>query len=390
MWTASGVMMLCSWLSYVDRQMLAVLSPTILSDTGMNVEEYTTVVAWFSYAYMVANPLWGLLLDYLGVRRGMLAAVGLWTVASASHAVMGGYAGFAAARGLLGLGEGATFPGGFRTSMESLPVDRRARGLALSYSGGSLGAILAPLMVVPVAVAFGWRAAFVVTGVLGSLWLVAWWMTARAPYLPAAAGERPKILWPRPWEGRFWRLVSAYAVGAFGLGPILYLAPLYLERVRGVTQAELGTILWIPPLGWEVGYFFWGWLSDRFQAERHPLPIYAALAVLSLPLAAVTFAGSVAAVMGIFFWAMFVAAGYIVVSLRAGAREYPAGQTAMVAGIAAGSWSALVAVILPVLGGWFDRELYQQTFVVVSAMPAVGTLAWWAFAKLGGGEDQAA
>ena len=59
MWTASGVMMLCSWLSYVDRQMLAVLSPTILNDTGMSVATYTTVVAWFSYAYMFANPLWG-------------------------------------------------------------------------------------------------------------------------------------------------------------------------------------------------------------------------------------------------------------------------------------------------------------------------------------------
>ena len=383
MWTASGVMMLCSWLSYVDRQMLAVLSPTILADTGMSVERYTTVVAWFSYAYMIANPLWGLLLDYVGVRRGMFLAVGLWSVASGSHALMGGFAGFAAARAVLGLGEGATFPGGFRTAMESLPENRRARGLALSYSGGSLGAILTPLMVVPIAAAFGWRASFLLTAGLGAAWLLVWWLAARPPYLPQARHERPRILWPNPLQRRFWSLVFAYAVGAFGLGPILYLAPVYLERARGVTQSELGTLLWIPPLGWEVGYFAWGWISDRYKAEQRPLPIYGVLAALSLPLAAVTFAGSVAAVMAIFFWAMFIAAGFIVVSLRAGAREYPREQTAMVAGIAAGSWSALVAVVLPVLGGWFDRQLYQQTFVVVSLMPATGAVACWAIARLG-------
>lgn len=380
MWTASAAMMLCSWLSYVDRQMLAVLSPTILADTGMSVERYATVVACFSWAYMIANPLWGVLLDYAGVRVGMLVAVGVWSAASGSHAFLAGFAGFAAARAVLGLGEGATFPGGFRTAMDSLPPNRRARGLALSYSGGSLGAILTPLIVVPVAGAFGWRAAFLLTAALGAMWLAAWWRLARPPYLPKVRRERPQWVWPNPLERRFWSLVSAYAVGAFGLGPILYLAPVYLERARGLTQAELGRLLWIPPLGWEVGYFTWGWISDRWQVDRRPLPVYGALALLSLPLAAVTMTGGVALVMALFFWAMFVAAGFIVVALRAAARAYPRQQTAMVAGIAAGSWSALVAVLLPLLGEWFDRRLYQQTFLLVSLMPAAGAAACWALA----------
>ncbi|MEP6962613.1 MAG: MFS transporter, partial [Acidobacteriota bacterium] len=110
MWVGSFVMMACSWLSYVDRQILAVLSPTILADTGMSTQTYATVVSAFSFAYMIGNPLWGSLLDYIGLRVGMLIAVGIWTVASASHAAMGGFWGFAAARALLGFGEGATFP----------------------------------------------------------------------------------------------------------------------------------------------------------------------------------------------------------------------------------------------------------------------------------------
>jgi ACS family hexuronate transporter-like MFS transporter len=183
---------------------------------------------------------------------------------------------------------------------------------------------------------------------------------------------------PNPFERRFWALVSAYAVGAFALGPILYLAPLYLNRALGVSQSELGTLLWIPPLGWEVGYFFWGWASDKWVAQtEYPLGFYSLLTVLGLPLAAVTLTESAIGASLLFFWAMFVTAGFIVIGLRSGARMYPEGQTSLVAGMAAGSWSALVAVLLPVLGGWFDQKLYAQTFVVVAGMPVLGTFAWW-------------
>src|SRR5882762_1464154 len=125
MWTASVAMMGCSWLSYVDRQALAVLSPVILADTGMSAEHYAEVVSAFSIAYMLANPLWGSVLDYVGLRAGMLMAVALWSAASASHAWMSGFLGFAAVRTLLGFGEGATFPGGLRAAMDSLPPHRQ-------------------------------------------------------------------------------------------------------------------------------------------------------------------------------------------------------------------------------------------------------------------------
>lgn len=387
-WTASFVMMACSWLSYVDRQILAVLSPTILSDTGMSAESYATVVSAFSVAYMIANPLWGSAIDYFGLRLGMFVAVGLWTIASASHAFMAGAIGFGVARAFLGFGEGATFPGGFRTAMDSLPPSKQARGIAISYSGGSLGAILAPVMVVPVAARFGWRAAFLVTGVLGLIWLAVWWFTARPPYLPMRERKPSRIAWPNIFERRFWCLVSAYAVGAFALGPILYLAPLYLNRALGVSQTDLGKLLWVPPLGWEAGYFFWGWISDRFPAQvERPLGLYVLLTVLGFPLATATLTSSPVVAVLIFFGAMFVTAGFIVVGLRSGARMYPEGQTSMVAGMAAGSWSALVAVVLPILGAWFDQQRYATTFTVVSLMPVLGTFAWWIIMRNTGNHD---
>jgi ACS family hexuronate transporter-like MFS transporter len=370
-------MMACSWLSYVDRQILAVLSPVILSQTGLTAQSYGEVVSAFSIAYMVANPVWGSVLDYVGLRAGMLAAVAVWTAASTSHAWLAGFWGFAAARTLLGLGEGATFPGGLRTAMDSLPPGRQARGLAISYSGGSLGAILTPLMVTPIAVRFGWRAAFFLTGALGVAWLALWWAVARPPYLPERERRPRKMIWPNLFERRFWALVASYALGAIALGPILYLSPLYLNRVLGLTQAELGHVLWIPPLGWEVGYFFGGWAADRYASNNaRPVRIFVLLAVLGLPLGLVTTTQSVAAVLVLFFWAMFVAGGFVVMALRSAAHAYPREQTALVAGIGAGSWSALVAVLLPLLGRWFDQQWYEATFLLVCAIPVLGTALW--------------
>lgn len=369
-------MMACSLLSYLDRQALAVLAPTILADTHLTAESYAQAVSCFSIAYMLGNPLWGSLLGRVGLRSGMIAAVALWSVASASHAWMSGFLGFALARTVLGLGEGATFPGGLRTAMDSLPPGKQARGLAISYSGGSLGAVLTPVLVVPLAGAFGWRSTFLLTGLLGALWIVSWAVVARPPLLPATSHRASAMVWPNPFERRFWALVSSYALCAAPLGPILYLAPLYLSRVHHVTQDELGRILWIPPLGWEIGYFFWGWLIDRHPATTtHAHTAFLSLAALSLPFAAIHFVPLVPVLVLLFLQA-FLSAGFIVLSLRVAASHWPREQTALVAGIAAGSWSAFVAVLMPLLGRWFDAGGYELFFATTAILPLAGTAGW--------------
>src|SRR5437867_5067201 len=142
MWVAPATIMLSTLLSYIDRQLLAVLSPMILQETDLSAQSYTTAISVFSFAYMAGNPIWGSVLDKVGLRVGMLAAVTLWTAASTSHAWVGGFLGFAVARGVLGFGEGGAFPGALRTATEALPPDRQSRGMALGYSGASLGAII--------------------------------------------------------------------------------------------------------------------------------------------------------------------------------------------------------------------------------------------------------
>src|SRR5512133_2320043 len=150
-WATTVFLLFVSFISYLDRNTLAVLAPTILRDTHLSVEQYGFVISAFSVAYMIGNPVWGYLLDRFGLTRGLATAVSLWTAASAAHAVVGGFGGFATARALLGWAEGATFPAGLRGTVETLPEAKRGRGMAIAYSGGSLGAIVTPLIVTPLA-----------------------------------------------------------------------------------------------------------------------------------------------------------------------------------------------------------------------------------------------
>lgn len=383
MWLPPGVMMLCTLLAYIDRQTLAVLSPTILSDTGLSAGAYGEALTCFSIAYMIANPLWGSLLDYVGLRAGMLAAVAIWTAASVAHGWVAGFVGFAIARTVLGVGEGAAFPGGFRAAVESLPAGSQSRGMALAYSGASLGNLITPLLVTPMALAFGWRFAFWITGGMGAAWLALWWRIARPPWLvPQPPPSAPEFSWRNLFNRRAILVMSTFGLGGFGLGVVLYMSPLYLNRALGFTQADLGRILWIPSVGYQCGYFFWGWIADRYvkgdmgRATR----IFLLLTALALPPALTPVAGRWA-VLALFFWAMFIADGFIMTALRMGAHLFPREQAGMVAGLGSGSWSAVLAVGTLVYGRWIDTRHYSAIFISMSLIPALGTAVWLALSR---------
>lgn len=378
MWVPSIAMMLSSLLSYIDRQTLAVLSPTILHDTGLSSAAYANAMSVFSILYMIGNPVFGSFIDFVGLRKGMFTAVSLRAIASTAHAWMSGFWGFATARGVLGFGEGSAFPAALKAAAEALPPDKQSRGLALGYSGASLGAIITPLIVTPIALRFGWRSAFLVTGALGVAWLIMWAIVGRPPYLAEHRRESMKVAWPNFMERRLWLVVSSFGLGAVALGLVSYMSPLYMSRAFNLSQGKLGEIIWIPLVGWETGYFFWGWVADRLvKPGDRPTGLFFLLAALALPTALVTMINSWPIVLALFFWATFVADGFVVLSLRVGSHLYPRDQTALVGGIGSGSWSAVLAVILPVWGHWFDLKWYGGVFVSAALFPILGTLLWF-------------
>jgi len=377
MWVPCIGMALCSWLAFVDRQVIAVLSPTIMAETGMSAQEFGRLVTFFFVAYTVGNPLWGSVLDYVGLRAGMLVAVAIWTAASASHALMGTFAGFAMARAVLGFGEGATFPGGLRTAVESLPAEMRARGIAASFSGGTIGAIVTPLIALPVAAAYGWRAAFVMTGLFGVTWLVVWALIARAPFLPARTHQPARLAWPNPAERRFWMLVFSYALPAIAPGPIITLFQIYLNRELGVAQSDLRSILWMPPLAWGAGYFFWGWIADRFATnDPRPIGLFGLLTICSLALGIAPMFASVPAAIALMSWACFIGGGFQMTALKVALYNFPREQAAMMSGIASGAWALLNAGLAEPIGRLFDQERWSEAFWLVALCPAVGITVW--------------
>ena len=375
-WWPVFVVACLSLLSYLDRQVFAVLSPTILLATHMSATEYGTAVSGFSIAYMICNPLWGSVIARIGVRVGVVLAVIFWSIASAGHALVGGFLGFLLARILLGIGEGATFPAVMDTVAHSLPQKSQGRGMALGYSGVAAASVIAPLLFIPINRVWGWHAAFVLTGLLGCLWILVWWLST-APSKPTAPPEALRWQLPNLLERRFWILFSTYAMGALPLGPVMYLTPLYLKSL-GYTQNQMAHVLWIPPIGWEAGSFFWAWMADHFARENpYPRGIFAALALMTLPLAFITRVHSPAVVIALLTSAMFMAGGFLIVALRSCTMLYPKDNGGLVAGMGAGSWAFVVAILLPILGHLFDHKSYDVAFLVVALVPVVGAVLWF-------------
>jgi ACS family hexuronate transporter-like MFS transporter len=298
--------------------------------------------------------------------------------------------GLAAARAVLGFGEGATFPAALRTVTQTLPVERRLRGIAVAYSGGSLGAVITPILITPIALRYGWRGAFWFTGFAGLAWL-GWWLAvsrrpeirqAPAPESEAASAAAPESARIRPGDPRIWSFALLYALGGLPLGFVLYGASLYLSQALGRTQSQLGWALWVPPLGWEIGYFFWGWVIDRFAAHGASLAgmrrLQVLLLLLGLPLAATAQFHSVVLALLAMCLAMFVAGGQLMASMAYATRIYSPRNYGFLAGLGAGAWSLAVGLAMPVFGGLFDHHRYQAAFLLAAAIPVVGSLAWQA------------
>jgi ACS family hexuronate transporter-like MFS transporter len=380
MWVPCIGMALCSWLSFVDRQVLNILSPTIIADTGLTPQDFTNATSFFFLTYTLGNPVWGSVLDYVGLRKGMLLAVGLWTLASMSHAWMATFAGFALARAILGLGEGGTFPGGLRTAVESLPASVRARGIALSFSGGTIGAVMMPLLLGPLAIQYGWRIAFLATGALGLAWLVIWAAIARPPFLPTATTGPAKMTWPNLFERRVWALVFSYALPAISPGPILTIVALYLNQRLQLTQADVNGLVWIPPLTWGIGYFFWGWAADRYAANNpRPIGMFMLLTLASLTLGMTTWTTSVPLAIALISFSTFIGGGFQMVALKVGSYAFPREQAAMMSGIASGSWSLVNFVLLRAIGpwsNWMNNQQWEEIFWLIALLPAVGITVW--------------
>jgi ACS family hexuronate transporter-like MFS transporter len=237
-------------------------------------------------------------------------------------------------------------------------------------------------VVTPIALRWGWRSAFWLTGLLGVGWLALWaWVSDDARLRPRIGAHRASPS-PSLAQRSLWAFMAAYAFGGLPLGFVLYGAPLHLGRALGCDQATLGRVLWIPPLGWEVGYFFWGWVLDRaaragVRSEHHVRSLFLSLAVLATPLALAARLHTLGGVLALLFLAMFDAAGFVIVSLTETTRRHSEDHGAYLAGLGAGAWSLLMTLSMPLFGYLFDIAAFGTAYALAALSPLVGSLGWF-------------
>jgi ACS family hexuronate transporter-like MFS transporter len=229
--------------------------------------------------------------------------------------------------------------------------------------------------VTPIAVYHGLRGAFWFTGLIGAIWLLSWLIVSRGIGVPAPTTRGQGV---QVRDLRLWAFMAVYALGGLPLAFVIYGASLYLNQDRGIPQQSLGTLLWIPPLGWEVGYFVWGWLADRFwrSGAVSMKLLLGAATVLSAPLALAPAIRSTTAFMVLLFFAMFAGAGFIILSVAYATGIFSVSSSGLVAGFGAGSWSAVVAIVMPFFGRMLDRQSYDLAFVVAAVFPIAGYALW--------------
>ncbi len=301
-WTICALLFVATTINYVDRQVLGILAPTLQRELHWTEADYGDIVSWFSFAYAFGFLIAGRVIDWIGVRRGLAAAVVAWSIAAVGHAFATTAAGFSFARAALGVSESAIFPGSIKAVAEWFPQRERALAAGIFNAGTNTGAILTPLLVPWIALKWGWQWAFVATGALGLLWLLIWIPLYRDPPLTGASGDGSVAAGRVPWVSLFGhRQTWAFIVGKLMADPVwwfyLYWLPKFLDAKYGVKLAQVAAPIIVVYLIADVGSVGGGWLSSAlikrgWTVNRARKTTMLAMALLIVPTALVSRAPS--------------------------------------------------------------------------------------------------
>lgn len=276
-WVICALLFFATTINYIDRQVLGILSKDLQAAFGWSEIDYGNIVASFNAAYALGLLLAGRLMDRFGTKIGYSVALIFWSLAAMGHALARSAFGFGVARAALGLGEAGNFPAAIKTVAEWFPKKERAFATGIFNAGTNVGAIVAPLTVPWIAITYGWRWAFIMTGAIGFLWLLFWIpMYARPEVHPRVSkaelahiqsdpADPPaeKIPWVKLIPHR---QTSAFAIGKYMTDPIwwfyLYWIPNFLRQNHGLDLSTIGPPLIAIYLIADIGSIGGGWLSS--------------------------------------------------------------------------------------------------------------------------------
>jgi ACS family hexuronate transporter-like MFS transporter len=387
-WVVLGVFVLCSAINYLDRQTLATLAPLVRAEFRLSNAEYGLILTVFSIAYAGCAPFAGMLIDRIGLNRAISAAVTVWSCAGICTGFTRGLGGLLGCRGVLGISEAAGIPGAGKAIHGYLLPAERALGNAWNQAGVSLGLILAPPVATWIAMRYGWRQAFVVTGSLGLAWIPLWWITSHIGQGSLTPVPRTQPPAPSPLtllrSPRLWALVAANALNMSVYSLWTNWTTLYLVEKHRLALAEANWYAVFPPLVAALGGFGGGWLSLLWM--RTGVPAVAARTrvclvggLLALPAALIPLLptpGWTAA--GISLSILAVSA--VSVNVYTMPLDIFGGAHAGFAiSMLVASYGAAQALISPAIGAVVDVYGYGPVCVVAAVLPlaAYGALRRW-------------
>lgn len=321
-WFIVALLFIATTINYLDRQVISLLKPLLAKEFGWTESDYGDIVIAFTLAYGTSTLLVGHIIDRIGTKLGYIGSILVWSLAAMAHALAGSTAGFMVARALLGLGEAGNFPASIKTVAEWFPRKERALAVGIFNSGANVGAVVAPAVVPAIALAAGWQAAFIATGAVGFVWIVAWWLMYDVPTKhprvnaaelahiadePAMAGDAAATDLVADASATGWgsifrnRAIWGFMAGKLLTDPIwwffLFWLPSYLSDVYHLDLKKLGLPLILIYLAATIGSVGGGLLSSRLiEKGWHPTRArqYAMLlfAVCVVPVTAISQMGS--------------------------------------------------------------------------------------------------
>ena len=291
-WLMISLIFLATVINYIDRQTVSVLKTAISTDLGLSNADYAAIQNSFLVLYGISQMVSGRLYDRIGTRLGFIFSIVVWSGAAIAHAFARTAGEFRVFRGVLGFGEAGNWPGAAKLVGEWFPVKERAFGMGIFNAGAALGGAVSPPIIAWLALAYGWRFTFVVTGVLGFAWLLLWlalyWAPETHPWITEeerahilsdrAASSTQQAAWRPGWLTLLrYRQTWAVVIGRFITDPIWWLyifwLPSYFQEARGFSLQQIGMSAWLPFLcagigalggGWASGYLIQrGWTVDR-------------------------------------------------------------------------------------------------------------------------------
>jgi ACS family hexuronate transporter-like MFS transporter len=249
-WTICALLFFASTINYLDRQVIGILKPLLESNLNIGEVAYANIVTIFQLCYGISMLLAGRLIDKFGTKLGYGISVLIWSIAAMGHALAKGVIGFGFWRALLGVGESGNFPAANKAIAEWFPKKERALAFSIFNSGTNVGAIAAPLAVPAIIVTWGWQAAFIITGSIGFIWMILWFLFYEIPekhrklsanemeFIKSDLDEKNETEKPVPWGQLLkYRQTWLFFIGKALTDPIwwfyLFWIPGWLSTVRG-------------------------------------------------------------------------------------------------------------------------------------------------------------